>query len=159
LLIIHPKITFLTSYSFNSWKNVGKTNKSKQIGELISFLLTVALCIFWTIPVSFVASLSNVEALTELLPFLKAPVENYDWFSSLLALLAPLILVVFISLLPTILLIFLKFEGLIEVETMQHPSLFSKLASFTVLQTFFIVSKEFLPSIYLVLLTSHIEMP
>jgi hypothetical protein len=97
--------------------------------------------------------------LTDLLPFLKAPVENYDWFSSLLALLAPLILVVFISLLPTILLIFHKFEGLIELETMQHPSLFSKLASFTVLQTFFIVSKEFLPSNLSGLLTSHIEMP
>ena len=56
--------------------------------------------------------------------------------------LAPLILVVFISILPTILLAFLKFEGLIEVETMQHPSLFSKLATFTILQTFFIVSSH-----------------
>lgn len=108
------------------------------MGELLSLALTAVLCVFWTIPVSFVASLSNVEALTDLLPFLKAPVENYDWFASLLALLAPLILVVFISLLPHILLVFLKLEGLIEIETMQHPSLFSKLASFTILQTFFI---------------------
>ena len=64
--------------------------------------------------------------------------ENCAWFSGLLALLAPLLLVVFISFLPKILLAFLKFEGLIEMETMNHPSLFSKLASFTIIQTFFI---------------------
>lgn len=137
-LIVFSYLYCILTVSHLSWKNVGKENKQKQMGELTSFCLTAVLCVFWTIPVSFVASLSNVEALTELLPFLKAPVENYDWFASLLAILAPLILVVFISLLPHILLIFLKFEGLIEIETMQHPSLFSKLASFTILQTFFI---------------------
>lgn len=100
------------------------------------------LCIFWTVPVSFVTSLSNVEALTELLPFLQGPVEKYSWFSALLALLAPLILVVFVSLLPYILLEFVKLEGSIEVVSMQLPSLFQKLAAFTVLQTFFIVSER-----------------
>ena len=55
-----------------------------------------------------------------------------------MALLAPLLLVVFISLLPKILLAFVKLEGHIEIKTMQHPSLFSKLAAFTILQTFFI---------------------
>ena len=126
---------------FESWKNVGKSNKSKHFGELMSFVLTVLLCIFWTIPVTFVASISNVESLTDLMPFLKEPVENYTWFSAALALLAPLLLSIFISLLPTILLMFVKLECLIEVETMHHPSLFSKLATFTILQTFFIVSK------------------
>mmetsp|Transcript_29069 Transcript_29069/g.50173 ORF Transcript_29069/g.50173 Transcript_29069/m.50173 type:complete len:1011 (-) Transcript_29069:114-3146(-) len=121
-----------------NWKNIGRSNFSKQIGELTSMVLTVALCIFWTIPVSFVASLSNVEALTELLPFLKEPVENYAWLAGLLALLAPLLLVVFISLLPYIILFIIKFEGLVEIETMQHPSLFAKLAAFTIVQTFFI---------------------
>ena len=96
------------------------------VGELISMILTAALCIFWTFPVAFVASLSNVEALTETFPFLKGPVEQYDWFAALLALLAPLILVAFISLLPKILLAFVKLEGLIEIESMQHPSLFNK---------------------------------
>ena len=107
----------------------------------MSLVLTVLLCIFWTIPVAFVASISNVESLTDLMPFLKEPVENYAWFSTALALLAPLLLVIFISFLPTILLMFVKLECLIDVETMHHPSLFSKLATFTILQTFFIVSK------------------
>jgi hypothetical protein len=74
------------------------------------------------------------------MPFLKEPVEKYAWFSTVLALLAPLLLVIFTSLLPKILLMFVKLECLIEVETMHHPSLFSKLATFTILQTFFIVS-------------------
>ena len=51
---------------FVNWNNVGMLNARKQVGELISTLLTVLLCIFWTIPVSFVASLSNVDALTEM---------------------------------------------------------------------------------------------
>jgi len=121
-----------------NWKNVGKSNESKQIGELIGLVLTTTLCIFWTIPVAFVTSFSNVESLTKVFPFLKAPVENYAWFSSFMALLAPLILVAFIALLPYIILAIIKFEGLIEIETMQHPSLYSKLAAFTIIQTFFI---------------------
>ena len=121
-----------------NWRNVGKSNHSRQGGELLSLVLTVVLCIFWTLPVSFFASLGNVSRLTELLPFLAGPVNKYDWFSELLAQLAPLILVVFVQLLPHILLRFSKLEGLIEVESMQHPSLMSKLASFTIIQTFFI---------------------
>ncbi len=121
-----------------NWRNVGKSNHSRQGGELLSSVLTFFLCIFWTIPVGFFASLGNVSRLTELLPFLAEPVEKYEWFSALLAQLAPLILVVFIQLLPHILLFFSKFEGLIEIESMQHYSLMSKLASFTIIQTFFI---------------------
>jgi len=88
--------------------------------------------------VAFVSSLSNVDKLTETFTFLEEPVSKYPWFAELLAILAPFILVVFVSLLPYILLAFVKFEGLIEIETMQHPSLFTKLASFTIIQTFFI---------------------
>lgn len=121
-----------------NWKNVGQPASSRQIGELLSLLLTGVLCILWTIPVSFFASLGNVSKLTEVLPFLAEPVNTYPWFSALLSQLAPLILVVFIALLPHILLVFCKLELLIEIESMQHPSLFNKLASFTILQTFFI---------------------
>jgi len=121
-----------------NWRNVGKSNHSRQLGELLSLVLTVFLCITWTIPVSFFASLGNVSRLTEVLPFLAYPVNKYPWFSELLAQLAPLILVVFLELLPHILLLFSKLEGLIEVESMQHHSLMAKLASFTIIQTFFI---------------------
>jgi len=123
---------------FVNWKNVGKGNHKRKMGQLISLFLTILLCVFWTIPVSFIASLSNVEALTEIFPFLLEPVLKNDWFANLLAQLAPLILTVFISLLPHFLLVFVKLECLVEIESMQHPSLFSKLAFFTLIQTFFI---------------------
>lgn len=123
---------------FVNWKNVGISSSSKNIGELLSSVFTVVLCIFWTIPVAFVQSISNVQGLTGLLPFLKEPVENNEWIAEALAVLAPLLLLVFISLLPTILLTFVKFECGIEIETLKHPSLFSKLAIFTIVQTFFI---------------------
>ena len=55
-----------------------------------------------------------------------------------MAQLAPLILTVFISILPYILLFFVIFEKPVEVLSMQHPSLLSKLSAFTVIQTFFI---------------------
>uniref|UniRef100_A0A7S2M4L9 CSC1/OSCA1-like 7TM region domain-containing protein n=1 Tax=Skeletonema marinoi TaxID=267567 RepID=A0A7S2M4L9_9STRA len=121
-----------------NWRNVGKSNHSRQGGELLSSVLTFLLCITWTVPVGFFASLGNVSRLTEVLPFLAEPVQKYDWFSALLAQLAPLILVAFVTLLPHFLLLFSKLEGLIEVESMQHHSLMSKLASFTIIQTFFI---------------------
>lgn len=120
------------------WKHVGVSTKGKQLGELISLTLTVLLCLFWTIPVGFVASLANVESLTELLPFLKPIVEEHEWFGALLAQLAPLILVVFISLLPVILLAFVGLEKHISIASYQHPSLFNKVCAFTIIQTFFI---------------------
>ena len=152
-----------------NWSNIGITNHTKQVGELISLALTGALCIFWTIPVAFVSSFSNVEGLVQIFPFLQEPIDMYPWFSNLMAQLAPLILVVFISILPVsrvvylvlsfyciyvhlpshinfffvpsiqfILLFFVTFENPIEIASMQHPSLFSKLAAFTIIQTFFI---------------------
>ena len=121
-----------------NWSNIGITNHAKQVGELISLAFTGALCIFWTIPVAFVSSFSNVEGLVQIFPFLQEPIEKYPWFSNLMAQIAPLILVCFISILPYILLFFVTFEKPIEIASMQHPSLFSKLAAFTIIQTFFI---------------------
>jgi hypothetical protein len=84
-----------------------------------------------------VASLSNVESLTEFFPFLATVVENYPWFGQSLAQLAPLILVVFIYLLPQILLAFVGLEKHKCLATLQHPSLFNKVAWLTIIQTFF----------------------
>jgi calcium permeable stress-gated cation channel len=120
------------------WKNVGVTANVRLFGELISFFLTALLCVFWTIPVAFFASLSNVEALGELIPALGPVVENNPWFGQVLAQLAPFILVIFISLLPVFLLAFVGLEKHISIASYQHPSLFNKVAWFTIIQTFFI---------------------
>jgi calcium permeable stress-gated cation channel len=45
------------------WFNVGRQHKDLQLGMLFSLAATSATCLLWTIPVSFVSSLSSVEAL------------------------------------------------------------------------------------------------
>ena len=46
-----------------NWSNIGKEHKELEIGRLISLAATSVACLLWTIPVTFVASLSSVDAL------------------------------------------------------------------------------------------------
>lgn len=113
------------------WANVGKSNKQLQVGTIISFSLTALLCLFWTIPVSFIASLTSVESLSQQVPFLADWIEKAPWLGDLLAVLAPLILVGVNAILPTILEIFSKLEGPLS-EGKLGSLTFSKLSAFMV---------------------------
>lgn len=113
------------------WSNVGKSNKQVQVGRVISFTLTALLCLFWTIPMSFIASLTSVESLSQQLPFLRSWLEKAPWLGSLLEVLAPLILVGVNAILPTILEIFSKLEGPVS-EGIVGSATFSKLSAFMV---------------------------
>jgi hypothetical protein len=113
------------------WANVGISNKKKQLGMLAGIGLTTLTCLFWTIPVSFVASLSSVSALVELFPFMEDWVAGNPWVEPLLQQLAPLLVMGLISLLPVILITFAKMEAHISASTLD-ASLFTKLAIFMV---------------------------
>jgi hypothetical protein len=113
------------------WNNIGKSNKQLQLGKLLSLTLTTTLCLLWTIPVSFVAALNDVDALQDLIPFLEDWIETAPWLSDVLAQLAPLLVVVLIALLPTILLVITKLEGSIS-DSSEQASLFLKLSAFMV---------------------------
>lgn len=119
------------------WKNVGKTNKEKQVGTILSFSLTVLLCLFWTIPISFIASLTSVEALSATVPLIGDWIEKAPWLGEFLATLAPLLLIVVNSLLPIFLAFFSSLEGPVS-EGVLSASTFSKLAAFAIIQTFFV---------------------
>jgi len=119
------------------WNNVGLAPKRKQCGELLSMVLTVLICIFWTIPVAFISSLSKVENLQRALPFLNGMIENASWISGALALLQPLLLSLLVTLQPTILGLFVSLEGHVSLAEAQ-ASLFSKLTLFMIVQIFFI---------------------
>ena len=41
------------------WKNVGREHHDLQLGRLTSFALSAMICLFWTVPTSFVAGLSS----------------------------------------------------------------------------------------------------
>lgn len=113
------------------FKNVGKTNRQLQMGKLISFSLTILLCLFWTIPVSFIASLTSVDALAEQIPFLADWIEKVPWLGEALAMLAPLLLIAVNGLLPIFLQLFSSLEGPVSKSVLSAIT-FPKLAAFMV---------------------------
>ena len=114
------------------WKNVGLTNKKIQMGNLLSLSLTLFLCIIWTIPVSFISSLSQASELQKRLPFLADWIREAPWLPLLLAQLQPLLLVLLNSVvLKGLLRLFCRLEGHIS-STKLNVSLFSKLSTFLV---------------------------
>jgi hypothetical protein len=52
------------------WDNVGKSHKSRLLGQLLSFALSAVLCFFWTIPVSVISGFSEIDTLKTSIPFL-----------------------------------------------------------------------------------------
>ena len=119
------------------WSNVGRSHHDLQIGKLISLGCTVALCLLWTIPMTFIASLSSVEALSTQIPPLGDLIEQYPIIGKILEVLAPLLIKVVNGLLPTILEYLTKFEGPVSGSIIV-ASLFTKLAAFMIIQTFFV---------------------
>ncbi|KAF4705343.1 hypothetical protein FOZ62_014554, partial [Perkinsus olseni] len=119
------------------WSNVGISHSKQQIGLLLSIVATICLCIFWTIPVAFVASISEVDNLKKELTFLADASQSWSGLDLLLKQISPIALAVLNALLPVFLMIFSKQEGHISKATLD-ASLFAKLALFFIIQTFFV---------------------
>jgi hypothetical protein len=117
--------------------NVGRTHKDLELGELFSLAATTALCFLWTIPISFVASLSSVEALSEEIPAIGDLIDALPFLEPVFEILAPLLVKIVNALLPVILLFLSMFEGPISSSILE-ASLFSKLSMFMIIQTFFV---------------------
>lgn len=119
------------------WTNVGRTHKDLQLGKLSSLAATAALCFLWTIPMTFVASLSSVEALSSKIEFLGDLIDRFPFLGRFLGVLAPLLVKFINGLLPTILTYLTLLEGPVS-SSVVVASLFSKLATFMIVQTFFV---------------------
>jgi hypothetical protein len=107
-----------------------------ELGNLVAFIITTILCLFWTVPVSFVASLSNLNTLREQFEFIDRALEAAPNLEPLFNLLAPQLLVILNSLLPPFLKYVTTYEGAISGALVQ-ASLLVKLAAFMIIQTFF----------------------
>mmetsp|Transcript_14117 Transcript_14117/g.30553 ORF Transcript_14117/g.30553 Transcript_14117/m.30553 type:complete len:768 (-) Transcript_14117:41-2344(-) len=118
------------------WANLGLTHRRRQLGRWLSFVLTAVMCLFWTIPVAFVSSLSKVSALKQRLTFLE-DAGDAPWLNQLLALVQPLALAALVSLQPIILEFFSTLEGHVSLAAIK-ASLFAKLSVFMIVQIFFI---------------------
>ena len=119
------------------WGNVGMHHRVRFFGNLLSLGLSGVLCLFWTIPTTFISSLTSVSSLKESLPFLDTWINRAPWLAQVLAQLAPLMLYILTLCLSTILGEFAKLEGHIASSALE-ASRFMKLSAFTIIQTFFV---------------------
>lgn len=120
------------------WRNVGLPGTAKRTGRLLSLAATVVLCLFWTVPTSFISALTEVNSLKENVPVLGRWVEKYPSLEDALALIAPLLLLILQDvLLPEFLAWFAAWEGHIS-SSITESAVFVKYAAFVLVQTFFI---------------------
>lgn len=81
-------LTFLLVY----WYNVGVPHKEQVIGRLLSVSATGLTCLFWSIPTTFVSTLSSVQALKDQYKWMADVSEAVPVFDQVLELVAPLTL-------------------------------------------------------------------
>jgi hypothetical protein len=103
----------------------------------MSYALTATICLLWTIPMSFIASISSLKGLRSEIEFIDDMLDAVPFLEPLLAVLAPLLVVGANSSLNYILLAVTHLEGHISGATVE-AGLFVKLAYFFIIQTFFI---------------------
>jgi len=120
-----------------NWKNVGKTHKELQFGLLTSCTLTTVLCLFWTVVISFIATLASVEGLIGVLPKIGNLLVKAPWLEMVLAQLAPILILVSNEILKIVLEVLSGLEGPVSGAEIQ-ASTFSKLSAFMIIQTFFV---------------------
>ncbi len=113
------------------WQNVGLPHKKQQIGFFVAQIFTASLCLFWTVPVAFVSSFSEVESLKKMIPSLETAISKNPFLEPLLAQLNPLLIILLKMMLPFILSKFCEKEGHIS-KTELNASLLTKLAIFLV---------------------------
>ena len=77
----------------------------------------MATCLLWTIPVTFVASLSSVDALREEINIIDDLLNALPFLVGLFQILAPQLLVILNAMLPVILTLFSLLEGKLQLLT------------------------------------------
>ncbi|KAL8142733.1 hypothetical protein V2J09_015765 [Rumex salicifolius] len=102
------------------WNNLAIPYVSLTLRRLIISVVFFFLTFFFMIPIVFVQSLANIEGIEKALPFLKPIIELKFVKSVIQGFLPGIALKIFLILLPTILMIMSKFEGLISLSSLQR---------------------------------------
>jgi hypothetical protein len=114
------------------WRNVGLEQSVRWTGCAMSLGATTVLCFFWSIPMAFIASLTEVHSLKESMPALGRWIDDHPRSEAVFEQIAPLLLLFFNDqILPGLLKYFAAWEGLIS-SRMLEASLFVKLGAFMV---------------------------
>ncbi|KAL6249411.1 phosphate metabolism protein 7 [Rhinocladiella similis] len=122
------------------WSNLGITWKTRTIRNIASLAAVVALIIFWSIPVAFVGSVSQISYLTEVAPFLKF-INNCP--EVILGVITNLLPTIMLSLLMSLVPVIMRFMGKLAgkptlslIELRCHESFFW----FEVIQVFLVTT-------------------
>ncbi|PLN85977.1 DUF221-domain-containing protein [Aspergillus taichungensis] len=122
------------------WENLRIKWWERIMRYTLSVGFVFALVIFWAIPTAFVGAISNLNALTNMLPWLDFIYNAPDWLRSVINSLLPSVLMsVLMALLPIILRLMAKIGGapsLAEVELTTQNFYFA----FQVVQVFLVVT-------------------
>ena len=95
-----------------NWRNLVMTPLEFKLRKLIGGVIVFFLVIFWTIPVAFASSLTNLQSLESVVPGLDWVLDNMPALASFLSGFLPgLALIVFKAILPKILLAISTFKG------------------------------------------------
>jgi calcium permeable stress-gated cation channel len=114
------------------WRNVGLRHQAKRSGTIMSIIASIVLCFFWSIPMAFISSLTEIGTIKMSLPKLGQWIEQHPLMEKVLAQLAPMLLLIFNeTILPTTLKYFATWEGHIS-SSLLEASLFVKLGCFMV---------------------------
>ena len=118
------------------WGNVGKNKEVLHTGYLTATAVTIAICLFWTFIVSFIVNLTDVDYLNTTFPRMDEILLENPWVGQVLAILSPLLLLIFNSgLLPIVLKAVSRLECPAS-DSLLEASAFWKMATFTIIQTF-----------------------
>lgn len=117
------------------WGNIGISYNQKTYWLLISIAITGAIILFWTIPTTFVVSLSKVDTLKNKWAWLARVINDYPWLGSVLEQLSPLMVSVMAALAPIIFGILSKREGHSSGSQVES-SLLNKLVAYQVFLVF-----------------------
>ncbi|XP_074590849.1 calcium permeable stress-gated cation channel 1-like [Curcuma longa] len=119
------------------WHNLAIPFVSITVRRLIVAVAFFFLIFFFTIPVAFVQSLANIEGIEKTASFLKPLIEVPVIKSFIQGFLPGIALKIFLILLPIILMIMSKFEGLISLSSLQRRSA-SKYYLFLIVNVFLV---------------------
>lgn len=134
------------------WSNLGMNPYESRVRVAISWAATLALIIFWALPVAFVGAVSNVHALCDTASFLawicKLPSVVVGIISGILP---PVLLAVLMMLLPIVLRLLSRFEGT-PTKTATELSLMTRYFMFQVIVSESFISRDYILNISFVAL-------
>lgn len=102
------------------WDNLAIPYVELTIRRLLMAVAVFFLTFFFMIPIAFVQSIANIDGIEKVLPFLKSLMEMNVIKSFIQGFLPGIALKIFLILLPTILTIMSKIEGLISLSSLER---------------------------------------